>query len=90
MQLADKERLPLLREDMIRHVVAFDEDPRYLTVRAHDRLGDEIDVMFLYLAIRCVLQKNTRLAPDVNFAGFKNILQNAGIILTFGFGQSLP
>ena len=89
MQLADEERLSLLREDMIRHVVTFDEDPGHLPFAPMIGWRDEINVTFLYLAIRCVLQENKRLASNVNFASFKNILQNSGIILTFGF-RAIP
>jgi len=81
--------LLLLGLDVIGHVIAFDEYPCHLAVRSRDRLRDEIDIMFLDLAIRCVLQQNTRLAANVHFTRLKNILKNAGILLAFGLRQSL-
>src|ERR1700730_17755440 len=66
VQLANKERLPLLRGDVVRDIVAFDKNSRDLALGVHNRLGDEIDIMFLHLTIRRVLQKNASLAANMN------------------------
>src|ERR1700730_13914675 len=89
VQLANKERLPVLRVDMIRDIVAFDKNSRDLAIGAHNRLGNEIDIMLLHLTLLGVLQKNASLAANVNLPGLKNILQNAGVFLVFTLRQSL-